>query len=212
MMTKAYNIEKVARRNKILSLNKVAISLVILLNTININNAQADDVIKGKYFQIKQEVIKKKDGVLIVKPKMLDQEVKEFLFNNHIKTLDDYAEWLRNNITYKKERTDRWANPLVTLSRKYGDCEDFTYLNMIVLRVLGYSPKFIAVFGKSRGHAVCVFKKGNEYYYFDNEKLIETQENSVLGLAQSVKTYFAKVEIRELDLDSKKWNILYKKV
>jgi predicted transglutaminase-like cysteine proteinase len=120
------------------------------------------------------------------RPVSLGRKIADFISNHEIESLEDYAEWLRKNVKYKPDMfADSWSSPEDTLTRRRGDCEDFAFLSEEILSRLGYDPQIIAF--KRRGiddwHAICVFKKGGCYLYFDNSNLIGTPAESLEQLA-----------------------------
>lgn len=161
-------------------------------------------------YQIRQEIIRK-GSVIISKPKKEDEKIYNILVENKIDSIEDYARWLSQNIQYRKDKGgDRWAKPMEVLRRKYGDCEDLALLNANVLQVLGYKPKFIAFYTSKEGHAVCLFQKNSKYYYFDNKKLMEIQESDFMQFAKNISNAKKYTEIKELNLETRKWNLVYK--
>jgi hypothetical protein len=150
------------------------------------------------------------NGVLVSRPSAEDAEIAKFLNSNNIHTSEEYAQWLAKNIEYKKDpHRDAWAEPLKVLSRKFGDCEDFTFLNIAVLR--GYKAKFVTFLTPPvSGHAVCVFEYKGRYFYFDNMTLKETEEPSVMQFVKNMISNNNYIVSRELDVESRKWKLLYK--
>ena len=136
-------------------------------------------------FVIRQERYET-DGVWVSRPVPLDEKIRNIIYNNNIKSLEDYEQWLGGNIKYKRDDEDIWSPPEETLQKKYGDCEDFAFLNAAVLRVLGYQPKVLAMGGRGRNHAICVFKQNGRYLWFDNTKLARTQASSLLEFAKYI--------------------------
>jgi len=109
------------------------------------------------------------------------QRLRGLFKDKGIKTLAQYALWLKSNITYRKDiYSDVWLSPDELLNRKYGDCEDMAFLSDAALRIMGYRPYVIAFkrSGRRQWHAVCVFKSGDNYSYFDNNRLINTSEGA----------------------------------
>ena len=158
-----------------------------------------------------QESFRNKKGVLVTHPKLLDMEIIYIMETNHIQTLDDYARWLKNNISYKKDnKHDIWTAPQETLRKRNGDCEDYTFLNMAVLRLLGYTPKFLALQKPGLGHAICVFQVKGYYYWFDNAKLKKTNTRTLTELANYISTNHKYNQILEWNEAKKGWITLSK--
>lgn len=156
-------------------------------------------------------------GVLVSRPSEIDTTMFDMLNANNIRSLEDYSGWLRENVGYKRdEYGDNWAFPEETLDRKYGDCEDFAFFNASVLRVLGYHPTVLAL-GTFRilggtiitSHAICVFKKGDYYLWFDNEKLKKTEASSMEEFARHIFTSYDYSSISELMFDGREWATLF---
>ena len=115
----------------------------------------------------------------------LHWKVLTFLNENALYTIDQYARWLEKNIVYKAdESTDRWADPLETLRKRSGDCEDFAFLSAEVLRTFGYQPLVLAVGRGQNAHVICIFKRQNVYYAFDNNQLNKTNQTSLEAMAR----------------------------
>jgi hypothetical protein len=169
-------------------------------------------------FIIRQETFKIGE-VLVSRLTQIDIIILDMLKANGIRSLEDYAKWLRENIKYKKdEGGDIWASPEETLERKYGDCEDYAFLNAAVLQVLGYHPKVLAVecarilMGRLMpNHAICVVEKYGRYLYFDNGKLKVTDASSMEEFAKYIFTYYKCSSISELAFNNKKWQTLFAK-
>src|SRR6185503_5961618 len=62
-------------------------------------------------------------------------DIASFLKNNGIETLDEYIVWLQQNVSYISDinKAD-WADPVLTLNRRGGDCEDIAFLNEEIVR------------------------------------------------------------------------------
>jgi len=101
---------------------------------------------------------------------------------------------------------------LEVLARKQGDCEDFAFLNMAVLRLLGYNPKFLAFTSTRDGHALCAFSDNGKNYYFNNMKLEEARGATILEFAENYVHEGTYMEAKELNVDTRKWKLLYKRL
>ena len=121
--------------------------------------------------------IKCDNGVCVSAPNKEDKYVSDFLYVKGIKSIDNFINWVHENIKYKSDLSwkDSWASPSETLSLKTGDCEDFAFLFAAGLRTMGKNPLVIAVAGKDISHAICVFKYDKYYQIVDNENLIKTE-------------------------------------
>lgn len=148
------------------------------------------------------------NGVLVSRMNPMDARIKALMVNNRIENLDDYANWLVGNFTYRKDRTDRWALPNETLNKYYGDCEDFAFLNAAVMQVLGYETHLIALKGRSQKHAICVFLKEGEYYWFDNNRLVKSTAKTFPDLIQAINASYGLKKIFEFTPDGQAWKEL----
>ncbi len=160
-------------------------------------------------FHIQQEKIRHKDGVLIVRPKSIDFKIINLIQAHHIRSLEDYAGWLKQNIHYTTDETqDHWATPEETLNIKKGDCEDYTFLNAEVLQVLGYQPRFLAVRKNHRAHAICAFQADGYYFWFDNAELRKTHTTTLKDFLKHIRERHNYHAVSELDLKTSKWSVL----
>ena len=153
----------------------------------------------------------KTGGVLVNKPDPLDMKVLNIIDNENMNSLEDYAKWLKKNFEYKKdESADIWSSPEETLTKKYGDCEDFAFLNAAVLRVFGYRPKVLGIVGGMIGvnHAICVFEKDGYYLWFDNTKLKKTSTSSIEEFGRYIFKKYLCFAIYEVDLYENNRNTL----
>ena len=162
-------------------------------------------------FNVRQDV-RQTGSILSARPVEEDLTVISVISRNNISSINDYSQWLNNNIAYRLDGvSDEWSASEVTLARGNGDCEDYAFLNMTVLRVLGYTPKVLAVGGNGESHAVCVFKENGNYTIFDNAKLIRSNESTLDGLASYIFNNFKGSCISEMDFASKNHTILFTK-
>ena len=196
------------RKNK--EIRQISIAgITIMALFLTVSSVYADNEFRG--FNIRQEVSKEK-GVMVVKPLAEDKQIVDFIYENKIQSLEDYAQWVQKNISYKKEfGTDIWQDPINFLSKRKGDCEDYALLNMEVLKVVGYQPQFIALMGQKKSHAICVFELNGEYYYFDNAVLKKTNTNNIMQFVKDFISQSSYSEVREYLPETKKWNTLYVK-
>lgn len=79
------------------------------------------------------------------------------------------------------------------LRTKSGNCEDFAILSQDVLGRLGIKSEIVYMKfrGLQIGHAVCMWKEGSYYSFFDNRKLIRTNMTSLEGV---LRTYYPDIE------------------
>ncbi len=133
------------------------------------------------------------DGVFISRPGPA-WDITNIMKREDIYSVEDYARWLGEHIQYANDgEADEWSSPEATLSRGYGDCEDFAFLTAAFLRVMGYEPKVVGV--KSRfmggGHALCIFKDGDRYCWFDNSNFKESRLSSMEEFTQYLLASYA---------------------
>ena len=147
------------------------------------------------------------NGVSVCRPSSLDIEIRHLINQNNIRSVEDYANWLQKNIQYEKDKgKDVWAAPQVTLNRKYGDCEDFSFLNVAVLRVLGYKPRVLVMKGITGCHAICVFQKNGYYFWFDNAELKKTSIRTIAGFGRYLHNEYGCNHLLALNWEVKRQN------
>ena len=144
--------------------------------------------------------------ILTSGPNILQRDLTFFLQNNHIQTINDYAQWLEKNISYQKDIAgDIWEAPLQTLKRRYGDCEDFAILTANTLALLNYTPQVLLMLKENLAHAICIFKKDGRYLIFDNNRLIATPFQTKTALKNHLKTQYNYLAIRSIDYKENAW-------
>ena len=155
---------------------------------------------------IRQEIYSA-NGVTVCQPSSLDAEIVQLMNKNNIRSIEEYANWLQKNIRDEKDKgKDAWAAPQITLKRKYGDCEDFSFLNVAVLRVLGYQSRVLVMKGLTGCHAVCVFKENGYYFWFDNAKLKRTSIRAIANFSQYLHDEYGCKRLLALNREVKKQN------
>ena len=176
-------------------------------------SALAEELTPIHHFHIGQKT-SHQNGVWVSRPQPLHQEIVDIVINNNIKSLEDYARWLKNTVHYQYDgKTDNWATPQKTLAKKTGDCEDYAFLNAEVIQVLGYQPHFLAlVRNGKRAHAICTFQHNGQFLWFDNAQLRKTTVTSLEQFAKNISTQYGYSALLEFDLKAKKWDVLYSKV
>jgi len=151
-------------------------------------------------------------GILISQPKQFNVEIRDIFLLNDINIVSDYSSWLKKNIVYQKDAgLDDWASPRDTLNRKYGDCEDFSFLNQAVLKLMGYSPQVLNLIALGRSHAICFFKENAVYCFFDNNRFVRTDCKTIREFAKYLFTIYRCNALAKIHTDSNKWDILYKR-
>ncbi|MFH1459785.1 MAG: transglutaminase-like domain-containing protein [Candidatus Omnitrophota bacterium] len=153
-----------------------------------------------------------RNGVMFSGPSALDLKIREIIIYNNIKSLAEYINWFKKNIEYKKDKgRDDWAYPDETLQRKYGDCEDLSFLNQAVLRVLGIRGEVLSLMRMGSNHAVCVFKIKGKYNLIDNNCLVETPAGDFKELAGYIFLRYGCYSLCRVDFQTKKLKSLYKR-
>lgn len=148
------------------------------------------------------------DGVWIARPNPMDLEILSMLQTHQIQTLNDYVQWLEKSTSYKKDTIDIWAKPQETFQRKYGDCEDYAFLNAEVLRLLGYKPHVLALERQSQNHAICAFEDQGRYFWFDNNHLKSASARTLEDLAKTIAEEYSFICLLEYQEKSNDWRIL----
>ena len=98
----------------------------------------------------------------------------EILETNNIETAEQWGEWTQTNLTYKDDGfIDYWAQPYETMVNGGGDCEDFAFLHVKVLHLLGYEAVALGMGGRKEreGHAICLFFDEVHWRVFDVQYL-----------------------------------------
>ncbi|MFC1590459.1 transglutaminase-like domain-containing protein [Candidatus Omnitrophota bacterium] len=151
-------------------------------------------------------------GTLTSMPYSTDAKLLSAIWENYINSFEDYVKWMQKNIGYQRDGdSDIWSSPEETLERKYGDCEDFAFLNAAVLRIFGYRAKVLVMamlpevkaVGSAKGdHAICVFEKNGRYYWLDNHELKETRISSFGEFAKFILISHGSRHLYEVTPDS----------
>jgi predicted transglutaminase-like cysteine proteinase len=160
----------------------------------------------------------RQQGVLVARPNPLDTSIAQLISSNNIRTLDDYARWLKQNVQYKSDGShDDWLSPEQLLALKRGDCEDYTFLNAAVLRVLGFESRPLALKrggGRNQGtqaHAICVFRSGENFFWFDNTRLLRTEIKNARDFNQHITEIYNSNQLLELNPDTRGWTLVFQK-
>jgi len=209
----AFLISPLLRQNPFY-MKKKLLKLILSINIFVSTPCWASDgaAVQFRGFQIGQEHIAK-DGVLISRPVRVDERLAQIMGQNSIRTVEDYATWLGNNMVYQSETgsADNWLDPAEFLKTKRGDCEDFAILNARALKVLGYKTHIVTLKSSQRAHAICAFQYGGKFYWFDNARLKTSGATTLAALAQEITNQFHYLSSYELDPQSKQTNLIYKR-
>ncbi|MBP9854621.1 MAG: hypothetical protein KBD53_07130 [Candidatus Omnitrophica bacterium] len=99
-----------------------------------------------------------------------------FLKKHNIESLDQYIVWLQKNVHYQPDgNSDQWSNPIQTILRRNGDCEDLAFLNYAVLNAFGIDSKVLGIKKDSAHHLFTVFQYKQRMFVFDNTDCIQTK-------------------------------------
>ena len=88
----------------------------------------------------------------------------------HIESVEDALAWCADNIIYKTDREstgviDYWQSPEQTYKLRTGDCEDFCFLLMYLMKEkLNLSPKFVIVQKIDNNECHAVVELGDKWY------------------------------------------------
>jgi len=139
------------------------------------------------------------------------RDVATFLKINHIQTLEEYTLWLKQNINYAADiGKDDWADPVLTLNKRSGDCEDIAFLNAEVLKYFGYEPNVLAYGHGKEAHVICLYMQGGKYFIFDNTKYYrDISSPSLKEIFQFLAKEHQAQFMLKLERQPKKLNVLY---
>lgn len=103
-----------------------------------------------------------------------------------IRTPPELSAWLSREFRYEMEIPDYWQQAEETLDTRKGDCEDFAIFSQAVLRRLGIRSDIVIIKfkGLNLSHAISIFKNGEFYSFFSNQKLVQTKGRSVTEAIQ----------------------------
>ena len=133
-----------------------------------------------------------------------------FIKENNIHSIEDYAQWLKDNMIYLLDvGKDSWASPLETIQKGGGDCEDLAFLSAEVLKALGFKPLVLAHGNFKDGHVYCVFKYLGIYYTFENTNFASTEQPSLKDMAIYLAKNHHSKYLAELFLDTKEVHFIY---
>ena len=152
------------------------------------------------------------DGVLVSRPRLLDEHIADFIDVHNIHSLEDYARWLQNNVRYQNDLSgNTWSEPDEFLNKRAGDCEDYASLTSAVLRVFGYQPRFLALKRVGAAHAICTFEKDGYYFWFDNAVMKKTKAGSFGEFVRHLVKDYNYSSLLELDQTSNRWILRYQR-
>lgn len=104
--------------------------------------------------------------------------------------------YINKHVAYRSERIDEWAGINTTLSRGYGDCEDYAIAKYQLFRALGFDPRLMwIVVGRQliarQDHALLVMFRDGKTVALDNSttKIIETSQDPDFVPTLSINQY-----------------------
>ena len=77
------------------------------------------------------------------------------LSDNPVKAVID----ILSGFEYRRDRFDFTNEPVLFAVRGKGDCDDYANMACYLLRSAGIDCRFLAVFRRGAGHAVCAFRR-----------------------------------------------------
>ena len=145
-------------------------------------------------------------------PKGLNEELSNFLRQNRILTVEDYARWLEKNIRYQSVTVEGdWKSWQDTLTRGYGDCKNISVLNSKILETLGYTPVLIGykhTSGDTWGHLFTAFYKDGRLNIFDNINYYATPLTRLDQIAAYLVDKYNADKVFEVNLTAKTTSLL----
>jgi len=159
-------------------------------------------------FVIRQEIVRIR-GVFVCRPHPVDEKIMNIINHNAIDSFEDYIHWLKENIKYESDNgRDCWSMPEDTLRKKYGDCEDYAFLNAAFLSVFGYNPEVLAVTKPDGIHAICVFEDNGYYCWIDNADLRRSSAQSMVEFSKYIFEEYRGFYLLEPNFKNGKWDVL----
>lgn len=156
-------------------------------------------------FRVRHEITNR-SGVLTSAPNAVDKQIAFFLKTHRLSSLEDYAAWAAGHISYQNDfPNDQWADPLKTLQRKYGDCEDIAFLNAAVALVLGYEPEIYILIKKGKAHAICVVPMSSDAVWFDNTNYRRAPIQNSAQLVRALQKEYGYTVARKIDYRDDPW-------
>lgn len=94
-----------------------------------------------------------------------------------VRSPDELEKFYANGFRAVFKIPDYYQSPQETLDRKMGDCSDLAELTQAIFKEMGISSEVVVVkFANNKfKHAICVWKEGDYYSYFDVMTLNRTK-------------------------------------
>jgi hypothetical protein len=155
---------------------------------------------------------KPSDTLKLRQPEFDQTFITLFLKKHNINNLEEYIRWFRKNISYSADGIiDQWSNPLDTILRRSGDCEDLAFLNKAVLSAFGIESTVLGTQKGSVHHVFCVFQYKQRIYIFDNTNCIRTKAESLEEIAAFLYNKYGIDYLLEVNLYPKTVALLFNK-
>jgi len=182
---------------------------VLLFKNVYVAASENSNTNFKRSFVVRQEIVGIK-GVFVCRPHPVDEKIMNIISNNAISSFEDYIHWLKENIKYESDNwRDCWSMPEETLRRKYGDCEDYAFLNAAFLSVFGYDPKVLAVTKPEGIHAICVFEENGYYCWIDNTDLRRSSAQSMLEFSKYIFEEYHGYYLLKPNFKNRKWDVFF---
>jgi len=124
----------------------------------------------------------------VVKPgaSHANEWLRMFSGKSKAQQIEEVNIWVNSQIKYREDSSDQWGSPVQTLSRGYGDCEDFAITKYYVLKALGFTDEQLYLIVADdlvvrTEHAVLLINVDGQEYVLDNFT------NNVIAPASAVK-------------------------
>lgn len=103
-------------------------------------------------------------------------------------TPEALAAFMRREMAFREDReifgrSDYWQPPEEFLRRRQGDCEDYALLAQAVLERQGREAFVFSLYAPGYAHTVCVFREGDRYHIFNQDKVIRCNAASLEEVA-----------------------------
>lgn len=102
---------------------------------------------------------------------------------NNDKTVINVVRWVKNNVSYKSEKSEEWKGAYQTMLDRDGDCDDMNCLVFVLCYLAGVNPfqLFCAIGSMTNGgHYWCM-------YYSTKERKMVTLDTTYYASTTSVK-------------------------
>lgn len=134
----------------------------------------------------------------------LNNEIRGFLQQNRINSLEDYTAWLKENMRYQQGKFESpWESWQATIKRGFGDCKNLSVLSSNVLKYFGYKPLILGYKNAEGGHMFTAFYKDGTLSIFDNTDYTATQLKDFNEMGAYLYRKYDVDNLFEIDIESK---------